>query len=219
MAKAPVVHAELFAYDSRIRTEHGVFCGVDEAGRGPLAGDVYAAAVILPEGLTLPYLNDSKKLSEKRREELANIIKENALAWHIAFASVAEIEELNVLQASLLAMCRAVEGLGMVPDYALVDGNQMPGLHIPAGTLVSGDARSASIAAASVLAKTARDASLRELDKQYPEYGFARHKGYGTKAHYAALDAHGATPVHRQSFLKKYYEQRRKAREQAEEQA
>lgn len=219
MAKAPVVHAELFAYDSRIRTEHGVFCGVDEAGRGPLAGDVYAAAVILPEGLTLPYLNDSKKLSEKRREELANIIKENALAWHIAYASVAEIEELNVLQASLLAMCRAVEGLGMVPDYALVDGNQMPGLHIPAGTLVSGDARSASIAAASVLAKTARDASLRELDKQYPEYGFARHKGYGTKAHYAALDAHGATPVHRQSFLKKYYEQRRKAREQAEEQA
>ena len=219
MAKAPVVHAELFAYDSRIRTEHGVFCGVDEAGRGPLAGDVYAAAVILPEGLTLPYLNDSKKLSEKRREELANIIKENALAWHIAFASVAEIEELNVLQASLLAMCRAVEGLGMVPDYALVDGNQMPGLHIPAGTLVSGDARSASIAAASVLAKTARDASLRELDKQYPEYGFARHKGYGTKAHYAALDAHGATPVHRQSFLKKYYEQRRKAQEQAEEQA
>jgi ribonuclease HII len=219
MAKTPVVHKELFTFDSEIRKEFPVFCGVDEAGRGPLAGDVYAAAVILPEGLEIAGLNDSKKISEKRRDELAEIIRQKAAAWCIASATVEEIERINILQAALLAMKRAVEGLSIQPAFAITDGNQKPPLEIPVDTVIHGDAKSASIAAASVLAKTARDAALRQLDEQYPQYGFAAHKGYGTKAHYAALDAHGATPVHRQSFLKKYYEQRRKAQEQAEEQA
>ena len=199
---------ELFEFDAGVRLHFPVFCGVDEAGRGPLAGDVYAAAVILPPDIEIAGLNDSKKLSEKRREELAPVIQEKALAYCIASATVEEIERINILQAALLAMHRAVEGLSVVPDYVLTDGNQPPVVPMPVGTLVQGDARSASIAAASVLAKTARDAALRQLDEEYPEYGFAKHKGYGTKAHYAALDAYGPCPAHRPSFLKKYYEKR-----------
>ncbi|MBQ9906361.1 MAG: ribonuclease HII [Oscillospiraceae bacterium] len=208
MPRALKVYTELFEFDSAIRTEYPVFCGIDEAGRGPLAGDVYAAAVILPEGLEIPGLNDSKKLSEKRREELAPIIKEQAAAWCIASASVAEIEALNILQAALLAMQRAVAGLKTQPVFAITDGNQAPVLPMPVQTVIGGDAKSASIAAASVLAKTARDAALRELDAQYPQYGFAAHKGYGTKAHYEAIDQYGICPAHRPSFLKKYYERK-----------
>lgn len=206
MARALKVYKELFAFDAEVRTHFPVFCGVDEAGRGPLAGDVYAAAVILPPDLEIAGLNDSKKLSEARREELAPIIKEHAVAWHIACATVEEIERLNILQAALLAMRRAVEGLSVAPDYALTDGNQPPPLPVPVGTVIHGDAKSASIAAASVLAKTARDAALRQLDEQYPQYGFAAHKGYGTKAHYEAIEQHGPCPAHRPSFLKKFYE-------------
>lgn len=210
MPRALKVYTELFEFDSAIRTQYPVFCGVDEAGRGPLAGDVYAAAVILPEGLEIPGLNDSKKLSEKRREELAPIIKEQALAWCIASATVAEIEKLNILQAALLAMQRAVAGLNPQPQFVITDGNQAPVLPMPVQTVIGGDAASASIAAASVLAKTARDAALRELDAQYPQYGFSAHKGYGTKAHYAAIDEYGVCPAHRPSFLKKYYERKEK---------
>lgn len=210
MPRALKVYTELFEFDSAIRTQYPVFCGVDEAGRGPLAGDVYAAAVILPDGLEIPGLNDSKKLSEKRREELAPIIKEQALAWCIASATVAEIEELNILQAALLAMQRAVAGLNPQPQFVITDGNQAPVLPMPVQTVIGGDAASASIAAASVLAKTARDAALRELDAQYPQYGFSAHKGYGTKAHYAAIDEYGVCPAHRPSFLKKYYERKEK---------
>ena len=208
MPRALKVYTELFEFDSAIRTQYPVFCGVDEAGRGPLAGDVYAAAVILPEGLEIPGLNDSKKLSEKRREELAPIIKEQAAAWCIASATVAEIEELNILQAALLAMQRAVAGLNIQPEFVITDGNQAPDLPMLVQTVIGGDAKSASIAAASVLAKTARDAALRELDAQYPQYDFAAHKGYGTKAHYEAIDQYGICPAHRPSFLKKYYERK-----------
>lgn len=206
MARALKIYKELFDFDAEIRTHYPVFCGVDEAGRGPLAGDVYAAAVILPAGLEIPGLNDSKKLSETRREELAPVIKEKATAWCIASASVEEIERLNILQAAMLAMRRAVEGLSVTPTIAFADGNQPPSLSVPVGMVVHGDAKSASIAAASVLAKTARDAVLRKLDAEYPEYGFAAHKGYGTKAHYAALEQYGPCPAHRPSFLKKFYE-------------
>lgn len=206
MARQWKVNTALFDYDAGVRGEYPVFCGVDEAGRGPLAGDVYAAAVILPPDIEIPGLDDSKKLTEAKREALAPIIKENALAWCIASATVEEIERLNILQAALLAMHRAVEGLAVTPDFALVDGNQPPVLPMPVGTLIGGDAKSASIAAASVLAKTARDASMRELDAVYPQYGFAAHKGYGTKAHYAAVDEYGLCPAHRPSFFKKYYE-------------
>lgn len=208
MPRALKVYTELFEFDSAIRTQYPVFCGVDEAGRGPLAGDVYAAAVILPEGLEIAGLNDSKKLSEKRREELAPIIKEQAAAWCIASATVAEIEELNILQAALLAMQRAVAGLNIQPEFVITDGNQAPDLPMLVQTVIGGDAKSASIAAASVLAKTARDAALRELDVLYPQYGFAAHKGYGTKAHYEAIDKYGICPAHRPSFLKKYYERK-----------
>lgn len=208
MPRALKVYTELFEFDSAIRTQYPVFCGVDEAGRGPLAGDVYAAAVILPEGLEIPGLNDSKKLSEKRREELAPIIKEQAAAWCIASATVAEIEALNILQAAMLAMQRAVAGLNIQPEFVITDGNQAPDLPMLVQTVIGGDAKSASIAAASVLAKTARDAALRELDAQYPQYGFAAHKGYGTKAHYEAIDQYGICPAHRPSFLKKYYERK-----------
>ena len=210
MARQPKIYSELFTFDSEIRKQFPVFCGVDEAGRGPLAGDVYAAAVILPEGLVIPGLNDSKQLSEARREELAPVIMAQAQAYCIASASVEEIERLNILQAALLAMHRAVEGLGIMPDFVLTDGNQPPVVPMPVGTLVGGDAKSASIAAASVLAKTARDAALRALDKQYPEYGFAAHKGYGTKAHYAAIERLGPCPAHRMSFLRKFYERMQK---------
>ncbi len=204
--REPKIYQELFDFDTELRKQFPVICGVDEAGRGPLAGDVYAAAVILPPDVTIPGLNDSKKLSEARREALAPIIKEKAISWSVAVATVEEIERINILQAALLAMHRAVEGLNPLPDFALVDGNQPPVLPMPLGTVIHGDAKSASIAAASVLAKTARDASMRALDAQYPEYGFAAHKGYGTKAHYEAIEQYGMCPAHRPSFLKKFYE-------------
>ena len=180
----------------------GLFCGVDEAGRGPLAGPVYAAAVILPPQPEIAGLNDSKKISEKKREALFPVICETALSYAIGTASVEEIDELNILQATFLAMRRAVEGLSETPAFALIDGNRTPaGIAIPCQTVVKGDALSASIAAASILAKVSRDHYLAELDKQYPEYGFAMHKGYGTKEHYAALTAYGMSPVHRRTFL------------------
>ena len=180
----------------------GLFCGVDEAGRGPLAGPMYAAAVILPPQPEIAGLNDSKKISEKKREALFPVICETALSYAIGTASVEEIDELNILQATFLAMRRAVEGLSVTPAFALIDGNRTPaGIAIPCQTVVKGDALSASIAAASILAKVSRDHYLAELDKQYPEYGFAEHKGYGTKEHYAALTAYGMSPVHRRTFL------------------
>ncbi len=191
-------------HDTAMRTQFGVICGVDEAGRGPLAGDVYAAAVILPEEHGITGLDDSKKLSEKRREELFDEIQKKAAAFCIATASVAEIEELNILQAAMLAMQRAVDGLGQKPAYVLIDGNKCPALSVPCEAVVKGDAASASIAAASILAKVARDRYMTEQAKRYPQYGFAQHKGYGTKAHKDALLQYGACPLHRPSFLKKF---------------
>ena len=189
-------------------TEEGfsLICGVDEAGRGPLAGPVCAAAVILPPDLELEGLNDSKKLSEKRREALYPLICEQALAYGIAFASEQEIDELNILQATFLAMRRAVGQLGLKPDLALVDGNREPDFgDIPVRTIIKGDSRSANIAAASILAKVTRDRFMLEQDAVYPQYGFAVHKGYGTQKHYAALREFGPCPIHRRSFLKKFY--------------
>ena len=197
------LHKELFEYDSAVRSDYPVICGVDEAGRGPLAGDVYAAAVILDDETLIEYLNDSKKISEKRRELLFGEIKEKARAWCIATASVEEIDSLNILQATMLAMKRAVEGLGVEPDMALVDGNRLPELNCPAQCVIKGDATSASIAAASVLAKVARDRYMRELDEKYPQYQFSQHKGYGTKLHCEMLREYGASPVHRKTFLRK----------------
>ncbi|MDE5564861.1 MAG: ribonuclease HII [Oscillospiraceae bacterium] len=190
-------------YDTAMRTQFGVICGVDEAGRGPLAGDVYAAAVILDENHGIVGLDDSKKLSEKRRETLYDEITEKAVAWCIATATVAEIEKLNILQAAMLAMRRAVAGLGVQPAYVLVDGNRLPELNVPGETVVKGDATSASIAAASVLAKVARDRYMLEQAAHYPQYAFEKHKGYGTAEHRAALLQYGACPIHRPSFLKK----------------
>ena len=180
-------------------------CGVDEAGRGPLAGPVYAAAVILPEDVSIDGLNDSKKLSEKKREKLFDEICEKAVSYSIAFATEQEIDELNILQATFLAMKRAVEGLGIKADYALIDGNRMPSLNIEGETVIKGDAVCKSIAAASILAKVSRDRFLLELDKQYPEYCFSQHKGYGTKLHYEKIREFGISPVHRKSFLKKMH--------------
>lgn len=183
---------------------NGVVCGVDEAGRGPLAGPVYAAAVILSPDDPIEGLNDSKKLSEKKREALYDLIIDKAVAYCVAFASVAEIEEFNILGATYLAMSRAVEGLSITPDLALIDGNRIPPqLSVAAETVVKGDAKSESIAAASILAKVTRDRVLIQMDAQYPEYGFAVHKGYGTAAHTAALKEFGPCPEHRPSFLKK----------------
>lgn len=177
-------------------------CGIDEAGRGPLAGPVCAAAVILPDGLEIEGLNDSKKLTEKKREALFDVITARAEAYGIGWASEQEIDQVNILQASFLAMARAVEALSLPADFALVDGNRMPPLSIPGETIVKGDGKAACIAAASVLAKVSRDRALRELDQRHPEYGFAQHKGYGTKAHYAAIKQYGLLPEHRRSFLK-----------------
>lgn len=179
-------------------------CGVDEAGRGPLAGPVCAAACILPRGLVIPGLNDSKKLSEKKREQLYEIITREAEAWAVCMVDEKRIDEINILQATFEAMRGAVSGLKLQPDFCLVDGNRDPGLGLPTLTVVKGDSRCASVAAASILAKVSRDNFMLEMDRQYPEYGFALHKGYGTKAHYAALDAHGLCPIHRRSFLKRY---------------
>ncbi len=192
-------------FDMKLHAE-GVscFCGVDEAGRGPLAGPVYAAAVILSPDRPIEGINDSKKLSEKKREALFDIICEQAVAYSIASASVEEIEVHNILNATYLAMTRAVEGLSVRPELAVIDGNRIPPmLTVPARFVVKGDALSASIGAASILAKVARDRVLREADALYPEYGFAVHKGYGTAAHTAALREYGPCPIHRPSFLKK----------------
>lgn len=181
-------------------------CGVDEAGRGPLAGPVCAAAVILPSHLELPGLNDSKKLTDKKRRELYPVIKEQAIAYGIGFASEEEIDEINILQATFLAMQRAIDQLEGKAEFALIDGNREKDFGLPVMTVVKGDSRSASIAAASVLAKVARDDVMLAMAEEYPEYGFEIHKGYGTKAHYAALREHGASKIHRKTFLKKFYE-------------
>lgn len=179
---------------------NGLVCGIDEAGRGPLAGAVVAAAVILDPLRPIPGLNDSKKLSEKKRDALAVLIRERAVAWAVASASVEEIDRLNILHATMLAMQRAVAGLSVRPTGAMVDGNRCPKLDIPCEAVVKGDGKIASIAAASILAKTVRDADMLALHAQYPMYGFDRHMGYPTAAHFQALEEHGASPVHRRSF-------------------
>ena len=199
--------ADLLLYE-RTLGEKGycAICGVDEAGCGPLAGPVYAAAVILDPNNPIPGLNDSKKLTEKKREALFPEIMEKARAWAIASASEREIDEINILQARLLAMRRAVEQLQVTPDFAVVDGNRDPSLPVETLLLVKGDALSASVAAASILAKVTRDRVMLELDAQYPQYGFAKHKGYPTKDHMEAILEHGHCPAHRVTFLKKVYE-------------
>ena len=182
-----------------------LICGVDEAGRGPLAGPVCAAAVILPSHVEIPGLNDSKKLSDKRRRELFPVIKEQALAWGIGIATHKEIDSVNILQATYLAMERAILALDLKPELALIDGNRAKDFGVPVQTVIKGDSLSASIAAASVLAKVTRDDMMLEMAKEYPQYSFEIHKGYGTKAHYEALTAHGPSPIHRMTFLKKFY--------------
>ncbi len=182
-----------------------ILCGVDEAGRGPLAGPVCAAAVILPRGLEIPGLNDSKKLSEKRREALYDVIISSAMAYGIAFADVEEIERLNILHATFLAMNRAIAQLSVRPELALIDGNRDSDIEVPSRCIVKGDSRCADIAAASILAKVTRDRYMIKMAEQYPQYGFEQHKGYGTKQHYAALREYGATPIHRMSFLRKMH--------------
>ena len=185
---------------SALIVPEGLVCGVDEAGRGPLAGPVVAAAVILDPARPIAGLNDSKKLSAKKRVALAGLIRERALAWAVADASVEEIDQLNILHASMLAMQRAVAALQVTPERALIDGNRCPSLAMPAEAVVQGDAKVAAIAAASILAKTVRDEGMLGLHAQYPHYGFDRHMGYPTAAHCAALAAHGVSPVHRRSF-------------------
>ena len=179
-----------------------VVCGVDEAGRGPLCGPVFAAACILPDGLVLEGLNDSKKLTPKKRDKLFDLICENAIAYCIASASVEEIDQLNILEADLLAMRRAIDGLSLKADFALIDGNIARGFQIPARAIIGGDAKSPSIAAASILAKVARDRDCIELDEKYPQYGIAKHKGYGTKQHMDALRTYGPSPIHRKQFIR-----------------
>ena len=182
-----------------------VICGVDEAGRGPLAGPVCAAAVILPKDLELPGLTDSKKLTDKKRRELFPLIQEQAIAYGIGFATEQEIDEINILQATFLAMQRALDQLSVKPNLALIDGNREKDFGVPVKTVVKGDSLSANIAAASILAKVTRDNLMQELAETYPQYGFEIHKGYGTKAHYAALREFGPSPIHRMTFLKKFY--------------
>ncbi len=182
-----------------------MICGVDEAGRGPLAGPVCAAAVILPPNIEIPGLDDSKKLSDKRRRELFPVIKESAIAYGIAFADEKEIDQINILQATYLAMQRAIDQLSVKPQFALIDGNRSKDFGVPLETVVHGDSRSASIAAASILAKVTRDDFMLQMAQEYPQYGFDIHKGYGTKAHYAALAERGPCPIHRMTFLKKLY--------------
>ena len=195
----------LAEFDKQYRDKFEIVCGCDEAGRGPLAGDVFAAAVVFDKDTVIEGINDSKKLTEKKREKLFVEIKEKALYWSIKRASVDEIESINILQSAMLAMKRAVEDLPVKPDICLIDGNKTPQLEMTATAIVGGDARSQSIAAASILAKVARDRYMLEMAKEYPEYQFEKHKGYGTKLHYEMIDKFGASPIHRQSFLKKYY--------------
>ena len=196
---------DLWTLEHEIYDEgYQLLCGVDEAGRGPLAGPVCAAAVILPRGLEIPGLNDSKQLTEKKREALYDAVTQQALSFGIAFASVEEIEGLNILNATFLAMNRAIAQLSPQPELALIDGNRSKGIEIPSRCVVKGDAKCADIAAASVLAKVTRDRYMLELAKEYPQYHFEQHKGYGTKQHYEALAAYGPSPVHRLSFLRKW---------------
>ena len=197
---------ELWTLENKIYDEgFTLLCGVDEAGRGPLAGDVYAAAVILPRGLVLDGLDDSKKLTERRRERLYDVIVREAVSYGIACATVAEIEELNILNAAMLAMSRAVAMLDETPALALVDGNRAPKLTVPCRCVVKGDATCADIAAASILAKVTRDRYMLDMAARYPEYHFEQHKGYGTKLHYEALREYGPSPIHRMSFLRKMH--------------
>lgn len=182
---------------------YNIVCGIDEAGRGPLAGPVYAAAVILPRGCIIDGLNDSKKLSEKKRDYLFDVIKETAVSYGVGIATHQEIDEFNILQATFLAMRRAVDNLSVTPDIALIDGNRRPGLNITEQDIVKGDAKSMSIAAASVIAKVSRDRYMLEMAEQYPQYQFEKHKGYGTKLHYEMIEKYGISPIHRKSFLKK----------------
>ena len=196
----------MWAIEDECRAEgYTIICGVDEAGRGPLAGPVCAAAVILPDHLELPGLNDSKKLSDKKRRELFPLIKEQAIAYGIGLADEKEIDEINILQATFLAMERAIAQLEGKADLALIDGNRAKDFGLPVKTVVKGDSLSASIAAASILAKVTRDDMMEAYANEYPGYGFEIHKGYGTKAHYAALTEKGPSPIHRMTFLKKFY--------------
>lgn len=195
---------DLWEIEDSLR-EKGIVCGVDEAGRGPLAGPVCAAAVILPAHCEIPGLNDSKKLSDKKRRALFPLIQEKAIAYGIAFATEQEIDEINILQATFLAMRRAIDQLEGKADFALIDGNRETDFGIPSMTVVGGDSKCASIAAASILAKVTRDEYMERLALEYPAYGFDVHKGYGTRRHYAALTEHGMCPAHRRSFLKKFY--------------
>ena len=207
--KKEVEIIDWFKFENEAKANgYSVVCGIDEAGRGPLAGPVCAAAVILPEGCEIEGINDSKKLTEKKREQLYDVIIEKALAYGIATADEKEIDEINILQATYLAMNRAFQKLGIKPDMALVDGNRDPKLGIPTQTIVKGDARSMSIAAASILAKVTRDRFMLEMDKKYPEYQFAKHKGYGTKLHYEMLTEYGPSEIHRMTFLKSFYEKK-----------
>ena len=197
---------ELWTLENEIYNEgFTLLCGVDEAGRGPLAGPVCAAAVMLPRGHVIEGLNDSKKLTEKRRGELFDVIRSESVSYGIAFASVEEIETLNILGATFLAMNRAIKQLSPAPELALIDGNRTKGIEVPARSIVKGDARCADIAAASVLAKVTRDRYMLEMAEKYPQYRFEQHKGYGTKLHYEALREYGPSPIHRMSFLKKLY--------------
>ena len=195
-----------FEYEINAKNKgYTAVCGVDEAGRGPLAGPVFAAAVILPENCVIEGLNDSKKLTEKKREALFDVIKEKAVSYCIASVDEKVIDEINILQATYLAMRKAVEGLDVPADYALIDGNRMPPIEIDGETVVKGDAKSPSIAAASILAKVSRDRFMLELDEKYPQYKFSQHKGYGTKLHYEMLTEHGVSDCHRMSFLKSFF--------------
>ena len=195
----------LYAFDTARRAEHGTVCGVDEAGRGPLCGPVCCAAVILNPDDPIEGVNDSKKLTEKKREALFDVICAAAVSYGIAFATVEEIEEYNILGATFMAMNRAVAQLDPVPELALIDGNRNTGIQIPSRCIVGGDGKCADIAAASVLAKVTRDRYMRQMAELYPQYGFEKHKGYGTKAHYEAIRAYGPSPIHRPSFLRKMH--------------
>ena len=201
-----MTQVDLWTLENELRTpDTEPLCGVDEAGRGPLAGPVCAAAVMLPPGLEIPGLNDSKKLSEKKREALYDTIIAQALSYGIAFATVEEIEEYNILGATFLAMNRAIAQLSPQPALALIDGNRNTGITVTSRCIVGGDGKCADIAAASVLAKVTRDRYMRRMAETYPQYGFEKHKGYGTAAHYAAIRAYGPCPIHRPSFLKKMH--------------
>ena len=197
---------DLWTFENEIKADlHGYVCGVDEAGRGPLAGPVCAAAVILPDNCNIAFLNDSKKLSESRREKLYPEICDKALSYGIAFATVEEIESLNILNATFLAMNRAIEQLKIKPELALIDGNRSTGINVKNITVIGGDAKCADIAAASVLAKVTRDRFMLQMAEKYPQYGFEQHKGYGTKLHYEMLRRFGPSPIHRLSFLRKMH--------------